>query len=74
MLNRWHARGREERLAHMRRDGRLSVSEERALYRALRIIEDCGYRWADEGSDLADVASEAADALRGFIGVADDND
>lgn len=57
----------------MRRDGRLSVSEERALYRALRIIEDCGYRWADEGSDLADVASEAADALRGFIGAADDN-
>lgn len=74
MLNRWHARGREERLAHMRRDGRLSVSEERALYSALRIIEECGYRWADEGSDLADVASEAADALRGFIGAADDND
>ena len=74
MLNRWHARGREERLAHMRRDGRLSVSEERALYSALKIIEDCGYRWADEGSDLADVAREAADALRGFIGAADDND
>ena len=57
----------------MRRDGRLSVSEERALYSALKIIEECGYRWADAGNDLADVASEAADALRGFIGIADDN-
>lgn len=57
----------------MRRDGRLSVSEERTLYSALRIIEDCAYAWSDKMGDVADVASEAVEALKAFISVADND-
>lgn len=57
----------------MRRDGRLSVSEERTLYSALKIIEEFAYQLAGNWNDLADVASEAADALRLFIDIAYDN-
>jgi hypothetical protein len=57
----------------MRRDGRLSVSEERTLYSALKIIEECAYVWSDKMGDVADVASEAVEAMKAFISVADND-
>lgn len=57
----------------MRRDGRLSVSEELTLYSALKIIEECAYVLSDKMGDAADVASEAAEALKAFISVADND-